>query len=54
MATNLAEHVLGWQGVAPTSVPLRNVIKSVAYMHPSVLFRNAIERSFLEKMCTPS
>ena len=28
-ATNLAVHVLGWQGVAPTSIPLRNAIKGV-------------------------
>ena len=28
-ATNLAECALGWQGVAPTSVLLRNVIKGV-------------------------
>ena len=26
--TNLAEHVLGWQGVAPTSVPFKDAIKT--------------------------
>ena len=29
-ATNLVKHMLGWEGVATTSVPLRNAIKGVA------------------------
>jgi len=30
-ATNLAVHVLGWWGMAPTSVPLSNAIKRFVY-----------------------
>ena len=42
-ATNLAERVLSWQDMAPTSVPLRNAIKGVlVHEHPSYL-RNAIK-----------
>ena len=47
---NLAERVLGWQCVAPTSVPLRNAIKGVAYAQISVLFRNAIKSYCLQKV----
>ena len=44
---NLAERVLDWQGVAPTSIPLRNAIKSVACVQTSVPFKNVIK-----KLCT--
>ena len=47
-ATNLAEHVIGWWGVAPTSV--LNVIKGVACAQTFVSLRNAIKRSCLQKV----
>ena len=42
-ATNLAERVLGWWCVVPTSVPLRHAIKGVACVQTSVPLRNAIQ-----------
>ena len=47
-ATNLAEHVIGWWGVGPTSV--LNAIKGVACAQTFVLLRNAIKRSCLQKV----
>ena len=49
-ATNLAECALGWQGVTPTSVLLRNAIKGVACVQTSVPLRNAIKTSCLQKV----
>ena len=40
-ATNLAEHVPSWRGMAPTAVLLRNAIKSVVCVQTSVPLRNA-------------
>ena len=44
--------VLGWWGVAPTSVPLRNAIKDVGYAQTYVTLRNAIKISCYKKLCT--
>ena len=41
-ATNLAVRVLGWWGVAPTSILFRNAIKGVACVQTSVVLRDAI------------
>ena len=49
-ATNLAERVPGWWGVAPTSLPFTNAVKGVACEQTSVPFRNAIKRSHLQKV----
>jgi len=49
-ATNLAVCVLGWWGVAPTSILLRNAIEGVTCVQTSVLLRNAIKRSYLQKI----
>ena len=43
-ATNLAECILGWWGVAPTSVPVRNVIEGVGCVQT---FAPAMERHYL-------
>ena len=40
-ATNLAEHVPSWWGMATTAVLLRNAMKSVVCVQTSVPFRNA-------------
>ena len=39
LPTNVAERVLDWQGVVPTSVPLRNAIQGVACVQTSISFR---------------
>ena len=44
--TDLAERVLRWWKVAPTSILL--AMKGVACAQTSVLFRNAIKRSWLQ------
>ena len=41
---------VGWQGVAPNSVPLRNAKKGVACAQTSVPFRNVIKTSILQKV----
>ena len=46
----ILQSFLGWWCVAPTFIPLRNAIKSVAYAQTSVPFRNAIKRSCLQKV----
>ena len=52
IASRLSARVLifqsvGWQGVAPTSVSLKN---AMACAQTSVPFRNAIKKSFLQKV----
>ena len=41
----IAGRVLGWWGVAPTSVPLRNAIIGVACAQTLVPFRNTITQA---------
>ena len=50
LSTRLAAHALGWQGVAPTFVPLRNAIKGMACAQTSVSFKNVIKISCLQKV----
>ena len=49
--TNLAVCVLGWQGVATTSVQLRNAIKDVACVQISIPLRNSIKDLVYKKLC---
>ena len=43
--STIAGRVLGWWGVAPTSVPLRNAIKGVACAQTFVPFKNTIAQA---------
>ena len=49
MATNLAECILGWRGVVPTSLPLRNTIKGVAcaqtFVHLGMQLKDAVYKN---------